>query len=92
MTVTVYLIEFRRPIPGWINAHYCGATTNLDERIAAHRSGGTSKMFEIAKAWGIDFEVVNTWEFDDHDEGFRKVLAGGDAVEGHGLVLSVDKC
>lgn len=70
MTVTVYLIEFQRPIPGWINSHYAGCTTDLEERIAAHRAGGTGKMFEIARVWGIDFEVVATWEFNDHDEGW----------------------
>jgi len=70
MSVTVYLIEFKRPIPGWINVHYCGATTNLPQRIAAHRAGGTSKMFAIARDWEIDFEVVATWEFEDEDDGW----------------------
>ncbi len=70
VTVIVYLVEFQRPIPGWINRHYAGATHDLDERVAAHRAGGTSKMFAIARDWSIDFTVVRMWEFEDDDEGW----------------------
>lgn len=70
MSVTVYLVEFARPIPGWTNRHYAGACHDLEDRLRRHRAGGTSKMFAIAKAWGINFEVVATWEFEDDDEGF----------------------
>lgn len=70
MSVTVYLIEFCRPIPGWINSHYAGCTYNLEERVKDHKAGGTSKMFAIARDWNIDFEVVQAWEFDDDAEGW----------------------
>lgn len=57
----LYLLHFVRPFGH--ARHYLGYTgraTDLDERLACHRSGRGSALVRAALAAGIDFECVLT--------------------------------
>jgi hypothetical protein len=66
---TVYLIHFERPLGDLDNPrgqarHYLGYTTDLDARLAAHRSGNGSRLMEVVTQAGIGWELVRTWPGD----------------------------
>ena len=56
---TVYLLHFDRPYKH--ARHYCGWTTDLDGRLAAHRSGSGARLIAVITQAGIGFTVARTW-------------------------------
>lgn len=67
---TVYLIHFQRPIPGWRAQHYIGVTRDLQPRLQRHSEGNSGPLFRAARDYGVGFDVVRTWEFDDTREAY----------------------
>ncbi len=58
-TSVCYLLHFSEPYRH--ARHYLGSTTDLDQRLAGHRSGGGARLIEVITAAGIDFVLVRTW-------------------------------
>jgi predicted GIY-YIG superfamily endonuclease len=69
--VTVYLLHFERPVYGR-SQHYIGFTTNLDQRLAMHKSGHGARITSIALKKGIAWELAHVWE--DGDKPFERHL------------------
>ena len=59
VTGTVYLLHFDRPYRH--ARHYCGWTTDLDTRLAQHRSGHGARLIAVITAAGIGFTLARTW-------------------------------
>ncbi len=57
---TVYLIHFDEKLAH--AQHYIGFTTNLEQRIATHKSGFGSALMAAVTQNGIGWKVVRTWE------------------------------
>jgi hypothetical protein len=57
---TVYLLHFAHPY--YHARHYAGFTTNLADRIAAHRRGRGSRLMAAVVHAEIGFIVVRTWD------------------------------
>jgi predicted GIY-YIG superfamily endonuclease len=63
--MTVYLLHFKKQInPSRPAQHYLGWTTDLDERIRAHRRGKGSRFCQVAFERGISFRVAEVWKGD----------------------------
>jgi predicted GIY-YIG superfamily endonuclease len=58
--MTVYLLHFERPYRH--ARHYVGYTENLEQRLAAHRSGNGARLIEVITVAGIDWQLARTWE------------------------------
>ncbi|MGI9001431.1 MAG: hypothetical protein ACR2GH_07160 [Pseudonocardia sp.] len=58
----VYLLHFDRPYRH--ARHYCGWTTDLPARLAAHRGGRGARLVEVVTGAGIGFRVARTWPGD----------------------------
>lgn len=58
----VYLLHFSdRICPSRTTQHYLGWTTDLDERIRAHRKGSGSRLCQVAAQRGIGFRLAEVW-------------------------------
>jgi hypothetical protein len=62
---TVYLLHFARKFRG--KQHYMGFTTNLSERLKAHKSGRGAPLVGAVAERGIGVKVARTWK---HKDGF----------------------
>ena len=58
-TSTVYLLHFETPYKH--AKHYMGSASNLDTRLAEHRSGQGARLMEVIKDAGIDWTLARTW-------------------------------
>jgi predicted GIY-YIG superfamily endonuclease len=56
---TVYLLHLDPPLKH--ARHYVGWTSNLDERLEAHRSGRGARLLEAVKEAGGSFHLARTW-------------------------------
>jgi predicted GIY-YIG superfamily endonuclease len=56
---TVYLLHLDPPVKH--ARHYTGWTSNLEERLEAHRSGRGARLMEVVKEAGGTFRVARTW-------------------------------
>jgi predicted GIY-YIG superfamily endonuclease len=59
----VYLVHFARSYHG--AKHYLGFSTNIPERMKAHRAGRGAPLLAAAKKRGIAFRVVRIWRGKD---------------------------
>jgi predicted GIY-YIG superfamily endonuclease len=74
VVLTVYLLHFERPVYG-TSRHYIGFTTNLEQRLAMHRSGHGARITSIAAKKGIAWELAYVWE--DGDKELERYLKKG---------------
>lgn len=60
MSGVVYIIQLEQPLggPRHFAEFYVGWTTNLDARLAEHRSGNGAAMLRAAVERGIAFDVI----------------------------------
>jgi predicted GIY-YIG superfamily endonuclease len=56
----VYLIHFKQPYKHAL--HYIGYADDLAARFAEHAKGKGSRLLEVLKMNGIDFEIVRVWK------------------------------
>lgn len=56
---TVYLLHFEQPYKH--ARHYLGWTRDLEQRLAAHRSGSGARLLAVLKEQGIGFVLARTW-------------------------------
>ncbi len=63
----VYLIHFKCCYKH--ACHYLGFTTNLEARLALHRSGNGARLMEVISEAGIEWEVVRLWPVNSSQEG-----------------------
>lgn len=56
---TVYLLHFDRPYRH--ARHYCGWTTDLSARLAAHADGRGARLIDVITAAGIGYQLARTW-------------------------------
>lgn len=59
---TVYLLHLDPPLKH--ARHYTGWTSNLDQRLDAHRKGRGARLMEVVKEAGGTFRLVRTWPGD----------------------------
>ncbi len=71
---TVYLLHFDRPYRH--ARHYCGWTSDLPARLAAHRDGRGARLVEVITSAGIGFTVARTWAGNRHRERALKRQGG----------------
>jgi predicted GIY-YIG superfamily endonuclease len=72
---TVYLLHFDKPYKH--AKHYIGWTTNLPERLEAHRNGSGGRLMAVIKAAGIEFQLARVWTEATRDfERSRKNFGG----------------
>lgn len=57
---TVYLIHFQKPYKH--AKHYLGYSSNLDDRLDAHRKGNGARLMEVVGNEGIDWVLARTWK------------------------------
>jgi predicted GIY-YIG superfamily endonuclease len=57
--MTVYLLHFLTPYKH--AKHYLGSTSDLEIRLAQHRSGHGARLVEVITQAGIDFTLARTW-------------------------------
>jgi predicted GIY-YIG superfamily endonuclease len=62
----VYLVHLEKPLPG--GRHYVGYTSDLEKRVALHRSGEGAKFLKQANEAGIGWVVVRVWMNADTDK------------------------
>jgi predicted GIY-YIG superfamily endonuclease len=62
----VYLLHFERKLAGHAG-HYCGYTSNLRARVAAHEAGDSAKLIEAITRNDIRFVVCRVWPDGDRD-------------------------
>lgn len=60
---SVYLVHFARPHHG--AQHYLGFSTNIPQRIKAHRAGRGAPLLAAVTQRGIRWRVVRTWKKKD---------------------------
>lgn len=70
----IYLLHLDRPYRH--ARHYCGWTTNLPERLAAHASGRGARLLEVVAAEGIGWQLSRIWVGDRHRERAIKNQGG----------------
>jgi hypothetical protein len=71
----IYLLHFDRPIStNHTTQHYIGYSTDLDQRIRAHRNGKGSRLCQVARQRGIHFRVAEVWVGDRNLERALKCL------------------
>lgn len=59
----VYLVHFNRRFHG--AQHYMGFSTNVPERMKAHRAGRGAPLLAAVTRQGIGWRVVRTWRRKD---------------------------
>lgn len=63
--MTVYLLHFDRRISeNHTCQHYLGSASNLNKRLALHKSGKGARLTQVANERGIEYSIVRTWEGD----------------------------
>jgi predicted GIY-YIG superfamily endonuclease len=67
---TVYLLHFDRPYRH--ARHYCGWTTDLEERLREHRAGHGARLMEVITTAGIAWTIAGTWPGTRREERRRK--------------------
>lgn len=68
---SVYLVHFARPYHG--AQHYLGFSTNIPQRIKAHRAGRGAPLLGVITRRGIGWRVVRIWKRrDGYFEQFLK--------------------
>ncbi len=60
---SVYLVHFARPHHG--AQHYMGFSTNVPERVKAHRAGQGAPLLAAVTRRGIPWRVVRIWRGKD---------------------------
>jgi predicted GIY-YIG superfamily endonuclease len=55
----VYLLHFDQPYRH--ARHYCGWTTDLPARLAAHHSGHGARLIAVITGAGIGYRLARTW-------------------------------
>ena len=60
---TVYLVHFSRKFHG--KKHYLGFSTNVAERMKAHKAGRGTPLLGAAAKRGVNFRVVRQWHKKD---------------------------
>jgi predicted GIY-YIG superfamily endonuclease len=55
-----YLLHFESKLANHAQ-HYCGWSTNLAARIAAHEAGNSAKLVHAMNVAGINFVVCRLW-------------------------------
>jgi len=60
---SVYLVHFARSYNG--AQHYLGFSTNIPQRVKAHRSGRGAPLLAAVTKRGITWRVVRTWQKKD---------------------------
>ena len=58
-TGIVYLLHFDRPYRH--ARHYCGWTTDLPARLAAHADGRGARLIDVITVVGISYRLARTW-------------------------------
>jgi len=61
---TIYLIHFDQPYRH--ARHYCGWASDLEARLAAHRSGNGSRMMAVIAGAGIQWRLVSNHHHHHH--------------------------
>ena len=56
---TVYLLHLDPPVKH--ARHYTGWTSDLDQRLEAHRAGRGARLMEVVKEAGGTFRLTRTW-------------------------------
>jgi len=56
---TVYLLHLDPPFKH--ARHYIGWTSDLGQRLEAHRAGRGARLMEVVKGAGGTFQLVRTW-------------------------------
>lgn len=56
---TVYLLHLDPPVKH--ARHYTGWTSDLDQRLEAHRAGRGARLMEVVKQAGGTFQLARTW-------------------------------
>jgi len=57
---TIYLIHFDTPLHH--ARHYLGWTTDLEQRLEAHRQGNGARLMEVVAEAGITWRLARTWK------------------------------
>lgn len=57
---TVYLLHFDQPYRH--ARHYCGWTSDLTARLAAHADGRGARLIAVITEAGIGFKLARTWD------------------------------
>jgi hypothetical protein len=70
-TGTIYLLHFDRPY-----RHAQHWTTNLPDRLAAHRNGQGARLISVIIQAGIGFTLARTWQGDRRRERLIKRQGG----------------
>jgi predicted GIY-YIG superfamily endonuclease len=73
-TGTIYLLHFDRPYRH--ARHYTGWTTNLPDRLSAHRNGQGARLISVIIQAGIGFTLARTWQGDRRRERLIKRQGG----------------
>jgi predicted GIY-YIG superfamily endonuclease len=60
VTGTVYLLHLDAPGIGHAR-HYCGWTSDLEARLAAHARGEGARLLAVARAAGVGWQLARTW-------------------------------
>ena len=63
VTGSVYLVHFARRYSG--AQHYLGFSTNIPQRVKAHRAGRGAPLLGAVTKRGIPWRVVRTWQRKD---------------------------
>lgn len=56
---TIYLLHFDQPYKH--ARHYTGWTSDLDTRLADHKSGHGARLLAVLKTEGIGWKLARTW-------------------------------
>jgi predicted GIY-YIG superfamily endonuclease len=72
---TIYLLHFDHPYQH--AAHYCGFTTNLDQRLAEHAAGCGARLLAVIVHAGIGWRLARTWTGTRNRERALKEQGGG---------------
>jgi len=66
----VYLIHFDEPYKH--AQHYIGWTTDVEQRILCHKSGGGARLLQVLNENGLNWQLVRVWE--GVSRGFERKL------------------
>lgn len=74
---SVYLVHFARRYHG--KQHYLGFSTNIPERVKAHRAGWGAPLLAAVTKQAIPWRVARTWK--KRDGHFEQSLKRGHALK-----------